>query len=80
MEKKERKAELLLETMKGVAAPCRGASELEMHPELVVWVRRALRAGGGACLCEPLGPALGSLKSHVLAKVCILGKIMTVGH
>lgn len=43
-------------------------------------VRRALRAGEGAGLCEPWGLALESLKSHVLAEVYLLGKIMRVGH
>lgn len=49
-------------------------------PEHEVWVRRALGAGEGACLCKLQGPALEPLKSHVLAEVYILGKIMRVGH
>lgn len=38
-----------------------------------VQVRWALRAGEGAGLCEPQGPALEPLKSHVPPKVDILG-------
>lgn len=40
----------------------------------------APRAGEGAGLCEPQGPALPPLKPHVLAEVYILGRIMRVGH
>lgn len=53
---------------------------MEMHPGHEVWVRRALRAAEGACLCKLQGPALEPLKSRVLAKVYILGQIMRVGH
>lgn len=56
----------------GLVCHPRGASELKGH--LGLWqVKGALRTGEGACHCEPQGPALQPLKSHILAKVYILG-------
>lgn len=80
--RKQREAELLLGTRKGLAVPCTGGGgrgplsgkHTRAAGEQGPW------AGEGAGQCEPRGPALESLKSRVLANVSILGEIMRVGH